>query len=287
MYTVEQLLSVLALSGMEDDRLTTLELLWEQHSGNLAGTTMLQHADTLASIYWKNADYAKAEPLLASLWSARVGDFQSADSMQTTERDTRLSLWFITGYRYANSLTKLGVSPHIQGLVRNEKFAEAKSALAKLWNARAELPSAVFSDVNVFKIADSYAYVLLSSGDSSLAEEVAGTVWRNAKETERDWDIKESILFVGERYAKALNVNGKTFEAKEEYKLLFAKWKRLRGLEHSDKNLTDRAIKSGRALLSVLRARGKASAKRCRELDFEIRELERQVTSAPPGRLAF
>lgn len=276
MSTVEQLLSILALQRKEDDSLTTLELLWDQENEDLVGKPMLQYADALANIYWKKEEYIKAEPVLASLWLARETELRNVGPAQTAERDICLGNWFLTGYRYANTLTKIVPPMH----------TKARTVLEQLWNSQSQLPTVVDSRVTVSKIAGYYAAMLLYSGNTRLAEDVARRAWQEAKDTDTSWHLNEAVLYVGEQYAKALNVNRNISQAKKEYKVLFNAWKRLSELEPGKMSFAEGAIKNGRAWLSVLKAEGKTSIQRKREIRLDIEALELRVSSNAQPRLA-
>lgn len=293
MSTVEELLALENASG----RIVILEKLWDSHSGELAGTAMLKHADALASIYWKKGTYAKAKPILSALWEARIGNVKIPSNMSSAEKTTRLGDWFVTGYRYATTLTNANTHHQVTEQSRDELYISAKAVLEKLWTERAKLPNTVAAEVTIFMLADYYADTLLYLGNATLAEEVAGTTWRNATATDSAQVINESILDVGEQYAKALNVkgDGRSDEAKDMYKLLFGEWKKLSQQHPRNRDLAACTINCGRSLLDVLQARNRHS-KLCKDVDSQLRTLEDKLEEleksqpqlpAPPRPLAI
>jgi hypothetical protein len=86
MSTVEHLLSI----ETSIQKGVVLEQLWAEHTGELAGTAMLKHADALASLYWKEKNYARAEPVLEALWVSRASDIRTAANMPNAEEETRV-----------------------------------------------------------------------------------------------------------------------------------------------------------------------------------------------------
>jgi hypothetical protein len=265
------------------ERAVLLEQLWAGHAGSLAGTSMLKHADALAQLYWKEKDYAGAEPVLEALWAVRATDIQVPANMRTAEKQARLATWFITGYRYGNPLTK--VRRDVQtttAQLRQEFYPSAKAIFQQLWAERAKLPRSVAADVTIFKLADGYAGMLLYFGYNNRAEEVAGTAWQIATPANSEGRINEDILQVGNRYARALwkNADGKTEEAQENskkskdiYKLLFNAWKELSRDRPQNQVLAKSTINCGYSLLNILEARNRAPYQ-CKRLEAELEKLE-------------
>jgi hypothetical protein len=262
MLTVDRLLSILATEGKKDEMTTVLEYLWKQHTGGLAGT-MLTYADDLAGIYMDRKDYEKAYPIYEALWAVRSNDLTKARTMKKAEKDACLSLWFRTGDRCAVALMNVG---------GKERLERARSAVGPLWNARAQLPAGSWP--SEMKLADDYAFLLLALNEPQHAEEVAGKIFNAKKNAGPEWEPDKITLRVGERYAKALDMNKNLSDSQTVYAAVFEAWKKLSGQKPGDKYLAERTIKCGHLLLGVAKRRGnvpKFAGKIQKELDALIR----------------
>lgn len=285
METVESLLSTETATG----RKAILEWLWANHTGQLIGTPMLKHADALVAIYWekKKKNYVSAEPILAALWAVRIGDIQIPTDMSDAAKKARLGVWFVTGFRYGVALAKVGVvgSPQL----RDELYSRAKAIFQQLWTERRKLPPSVESDVTIYKLADNYAGMLLYFADPTLAQNVAGEAWQLATPRGTAPALEVNILYVGNRYAKALNKNGhgKSVAAKNVYKILFRKWKELSQNNSRDGETALAAINCGYSLLEVLKAIGKGGTTFVKNLKAELEGMERDWSAAPQRPLAL
>lgn len=276
MSTVELLLAILVRpeQNKATEREFILEQLWAQHTGDLSGTPMLEHGDSLAFIYFKAKKDTRAEPILASLWEARSRDLANYGFIRNERGETVKGAWFVTGYRYAVVLTGIG---------GDERHRQADNIFEQLWTSRAQLPSTVSDTVNEVRLADHYAQSLLYSHQYKAVVKIAGPVFNKLRET-TDWELNTRNLNLGETYAKALIQRQRLDGACTVYELLFAAWKRQ--AEAGDKDSVSRAKRTGHALLAVLREAGNQS-KKCKKVEAEIEQLKLLIPRRNPRQLTF
>jgi tetratricopeptide (TPR) repeat protein len=278
MSTVEHLLAILILLEQNGsaEREYILEWLWTQHTGPLTGTAMLQHADSLAALYFEEKGQEdKAEPVLASLWAARISDLESPVSLHNNSAETIRGAWFCTGYRYAVVLKVLG---------GDERCESAKLIFEQLWNSRAHLPNAVSKVVTEVRLAYHYADLLSRLREYEAVVKTAGTVYNKARETTTVTELSGRILSVGAFYAKAQVEQRRPDAACIVYEELFAAW-RIKA-QQGDRDAVRKAKTIGKDLLEVLKAAGNHS-RRCTEVEIQLDQLRRVVPQRPARELSF
>jgi hypothetical protein len=218
--------------------------------------------------------WTKAIPEYDAFWAVdgTCPESCQAEQRRTCDACTKSKQWFLTANGYAVSLSRM------KDRIRHQ---QARSIFRGLWDSRTRLPDVLPAT----HLAKSYLAVFLALNDDLQAKTVGQEAWTAAKQERTDWEINETILCIGEYYAEAPDKNNKPMESKGVYEAVFAARKRLSDLDRNDGPTRVRAIKCGRALLTV--AKKRRYPNRCREVKYQISALENNDARREQSTILF